>query len=154
MQHSLSVLEPVAKMHHVEIFADLEEELPATVAVSSWLEQAFVNVMLNAIQNIHLSQGGGELDVQSRFMKHDGALAIQVLFTDNGPGIHGQHLEHIFDLGFSTRQEGTGLGLFTTRGLVEAMGGKISVCESVMLVGTTFLIELPLLVPSVEDGTQ
>jgi signal transduction histidine kinase len=74
-----------------------------------------------------------------------------VFFIDNGPGIHAQHLEHIFDLGFSTRAEGTGLGLFTTRGLVEALGGKVTVSASVMFVGTTFVIDLPLIVPSVEE---
>jgi signal transduction histidine kinase/CheY-like chemotaxis protein/predicted RNA-binding protein with RPS1 domain len=153
LRRAMSVLAPVAERQHVEIFTELENELPATIAISSWLEQAFVNVALNAIQNINLSQGAGELIVQSRFVNQNGSLSIQILFSDTGPGIHGQHLEHIFDLGFSTRHEGTGLGLFTTRGLIEAMGGKIKVRESVMLVGTIFLIELPLIVPSVEEIT-
>lgn len=153
VRRALGVLAPVAERNRVEVFSELEEKLPATIAFSIWLEQVIVNVALNAIQNINLFQGAGELLVQTKLVKHDGALSIQILFADTGPGIHGQHLEHIFDLGFSTRQEGTGLGLFTSRGLVEAMGGKIKVRESVMLVGSTFLIELPLIVPSLEEIT-
>jgi signal transduction histidine kinase len=154
VQRALSVLAPVAERNHVEILTELEEGLPVTVAVGSWLEQAFVNVALNAIQNISLSKTEGELVVQTRFAKHDETLSIQVLFIDNGPGIHAQHLEHIFNLGFSTRTEGTGLGLFTTRGIIEALSGKIRVQTSIMLVGTTFLVELPLIVPSVEELTS
>ncbi|MBI3426089.1 MAG: hypothetical protein HY011_24430 [Acidobacteria bacterium] len=62
-------------------------------------------------------------------------------------------MECIFELGFSTRSEGNGFGLFITRGLVESMGGRISVEESVMTVGTIFLIELPLVLPSMEGAT-
>jgi signal transduction histidine kinase/FixJ family two-component response regulator len=154
VQRALSVMAPMAERNHVEIVTDFEPNLPGTIAVGSWLEQAFVNVALNAIQHITLAKGSGELLVQTRLGKHLDTLCLQVVFTDTGPGIHSQHLDHIFELGFSTRTDGTGLGLFATKGLIEGMGGKVKVLSSVMFVGTTILIELPLIVPSVEDPTH
>jgi len=64
-------------------------------------------------------------------------------FKDNGLGIHRQLWERIYDLGFSTKEGGTGLGLYIAKGLVESLGGHIKVEESYILVGSTFLVELP-----------
>lgn len=151
VQRVNSILLPFAESNHVEIIPELEDELPATMAVGSWLEQIFINIALNAIQHVGLAKRGGELVIQTRFAQHDHP-SLEVLFVDNGPGIHGQDLKHIFDLGFSTRSGGTGLGLFASRGLVESMGGTLVVTSSVMLVGTTFKVELPLVVPSMEEA--
>jgi signal transduction histidine kinase/CheY-like chemotaxis protein/predicted RNA-binding protein with RPS1 domain len=151
VERALSVLQLVAETNNVEIRLTLDPDVQPTIAVGSWLEQAFVNVALNAIQHINMSKGKGELAVQTALVTEADSLSLRVLFSDNGPGIHAQHLDHIFDLGFSTRTEGTGLGLFATRTLIEALGGKVSVLSSVIFVGTTLMIELPLIVPSVED---
>jgi signal transduction histidine kinase/predicted RNA-binding protein with RPS1 domain/DNA-binding NarL/FixJ family response regulator len=151
VERALSVLKLVAETNNVEIRMELDPNVPPTIAVGSWLEQAFVNVALNAIQHINMSKAKGELVVETRFATEAESLSLRVLFSDNGPGIHAQHLDHIFDLGFSTRTEGTGLGLFATRALIEALGGKVTVLSSVIFVGTTLMVELPLIVPSVED---
>ena len=151
VKRALSVLTLVAETFNVEIGMDLHPDIPATISVGSWLEQAFVNVALNAIQHIHIAKGKGKLKVETKFSATSESLSLRVIFSDNGPGIHAQHLDHIFDLGFSTRAEGTGLGLFATRALIEALGGKVTVLSSVIFVGTTLIIELPLVVPSVEE---
>jgi signal transduction histidine kinase len=67
---------------------------------------------------------------------------IEVRFTDTGPGIHKKHWEKIFARGFSTRG-GSGLGLFISKQFVGLLGGHISVEQSFILWGTTFLVELP-----------
>jgi signal transduction histidine kinase/predicted RNA-binding protein with RPS1 domain/DNA-binding response OmpR family regulator len=152
---TMHLLEPVALRNKVKMIPCLEEQIPFTLGVGVRLEQVFVNVMLNAIQQTGLSKGGGELIIHNSFEpqeSYNSQLPIKVRFTDNGPGIHGQHLDKIFTMGFSTRPEGTGLGLFITKGLVESLGGRISVEDSVVLVGTTFLVELPLIIPSREEG--
>ncbi len=149
----VNVLAPIAEEDRVKVLTDLEKDLPATLATGVRLEQAFVNIALNAIQQLHLSKGGGELIIQTRFAQQNSQLPLQVRFTDTGPGIHGQDLDRVFELGFSRRPDGTGLGLFIARSLVEAMGGRISIERSVMMIGTTFLIELPLVVPCVEGAS-
>jgi signal transduction histidine kinase/predicted RNA-binding protein with RPS1 domain/DNA-binding NarL/FixJ family response regulator len=145
IQRTLRLLGPLARKHQVALKAQLAEGLPRTLAVGVRLQQAFHNVILNGIQQIAQQHRGGSIQVSSEHKPDDPAYPIQVRIADDGPGIHHQHFDQIFSLGFTTRrQEGTGLGLYITRGLVESMGGRISIAESVMLVGTTFLIELPL----------
>ena len=59
------------------------------------------------------------------------------------PGIHRQQFAWGFEMGTTTRENGAGLGLFISKGLIESLGGKLSIEESVMFAGTTFLVELP-----------
>jgi len=68
---------------------------------------------------------------------------LQIRIQDDGPGIHTSLLERIFDLGFTTRQGGSGIGLFMTRQLIESLGGRVIVAESHPMWGTTVSIELP-----------
>jgi two-component system NtrC family sensor kinase len=104
-------------------------------------------VVLNAIQQIAAGRdGGGRVLVTSEHVPDDSTYPIKIRIADDGPGIHRQHFDPIFSLGFTTRrQEGTGLGLYITRGLIESMGGRINIAKSAVLIGTTFLIELPLI---------
>jgi two-component system NtrC family sensor kinase len=82
----------------------------------------------------------------------DPSYPIQIRIADDGPGIHRQHFDQVFSLGFTTRrQEGTGLGLYITRGLIESMGGRVCIAESAILVGTSFTIELPLITKETSD---
>jgi signal transduction histidine kinase/predicted RNA-binding protein with RPS1 domain/DNA-binding response OmpR family regulator len=148
IRRSIRFLEHFAEGSKIMIIPVLASDLPATMSTGVHLEQVFLNIMMNAIQQTHLAKGGGKLIIQTGFQ--DSTLPIKVRFTDTGPGIHFQNQERIFDLGFSTRPDGTGIGLFITKGLVESLWGRISVEESVMLMGTTFLVELPLVVPAAE----
>jgi two-component system sensor histidine kinase FlrB len=68
---------------------------------------------------------------------------VQARFSDTGPGIHRQLWEKIFALGFTTRAGGSGLGLYIARSLMGSMGGRIVLEESLVPLGTTFLVELP-----------
>lgn len=137
-------LERLAHNNKVQIKFELRAEAAQTMAVEAWLQQVFLNVMLNAIQQIaERRASGGTLTVRTEYQP-DSLLPFKIHFQDDGPGIHAQHLERIYELGFSTKKEGVGLGLFISRGLIESLGGKISVEESIMLIGTTLLIELPV----------
>jgi signal transduction histidine kinase len=115
------------------------------IGVASRLERAFVNIMLNAVQQIKAFSGeNGALIVAPSRDPGNGAKPIKLRFVDTGPGIHRKDFERIFERGFSTREGGSGLGLFITKGLVEAMGGSVRVEDSIMFVGSRFLIELPM----------
>jgi signal transduction histidine kinase/predicted RNA-binding protein with RPS1 domain len=147
IQRTVRLLDPMARKHQIALKSELAEELPRTLMVGVRLQQALHNVVLNAVQQISgAREGGGRIEVASRHVPDDAEYPIQITIADDGPGIHRQHFEQVFSLGFTTRrEEGTGLGLYITRGLLESMGGSIRIAESVMLVGTTFLIELPLI---------
>ena len=71
--------------------------------------------------------------------------AVRIYLTDNGPCIHQQLWENIFALGFTTRSDGSGLGLYIARSLIESYGGSIRIDHSIVPLETTFLVELPVI---------
>ncbi len=153
IRRTLHLLDPLARKNRVILKSQLEQELPCTLVVGVRLQQALHNVVLNGIQQIAAQRdGSGGIEVTSQHVPDDPAYPIKIIIADDGPGIHRQHFDQVFSLGFTTRrEEGTGLGLYITRGLIESMGGQISIAESAMLVGTTFLIELPLITQDASD---
>ncbi len=96
------------------------------------LEVAFANIVQNSIQAIN---GNGQLEI--RFKDNHSDLVIE--FEDSGPGIPQEFMGKIFDPLFSTKQTVTGLGLVTTKNIVEQHKGKITVKNN----PTIFSIELP-----------
>lgn len=145
-------LGPLAQNNRVQIQLNLAPDLPQTVTVSVRLDQVFYNVMLNAIEWLAY-RTDAVLEVTTTYEPDAGPRPIRVRIKDNGPGIHRQHFERIYEMGFTNKPEGMGLGLFVAKGLVESLGGRISVEESIIQVGTTFLIELKLIAPT-EGGTK
>ena len=118
--------------------------LPKTMIDPNSMEQAFLNIILNAQKAM---PRGGTFTVSTLALpgrKDDGkeVQEIQIVFEDTGIGIPGENLSKIFDPFFSTRSDGTGLGLSITKNIVEQQGGKIEV-ESLVNVGTKFIITLP-----------
>ncbi len=145
VRDAVEQLRPLGRRHAVIIQLELLPELPPCPGLAPRLRQACLNVALNAIQQISRKTATGGLVTVRTFHEPRDEWPIKISFRDDGPGIHRRDFERIFDMDYSTRgQEGTGLGLYVTRGLIEAMGGRVYVTESYVLVGTTFLIELPV----------
>ena len=102
--------------------------------------ELFKQALLNLIRNAQIAMPtGGELILQTR---REGEFAVLAII-DTGSGIAPDALPRIFESFFSTRPKGTGLGLATTRRIVEAHGGSIAV-ESEPGKGSKFTIRLPL----------
>jgi nitrogen-specific signal transduction histidine kinase/DNA-binding response OmpR family regulator len=120
----------------VAVKRDLASDLPNIIVAPDELEQVFINLVLNAVDAM---PEGGTLRVSSRLAK-DSHLAVA--FSDTGHGIPPEHLEHIFEPFFSTREDGTGLGLTVSHNVVERHGGEIKI-ESTIEKGTTFTVWLP-----------
>ena len=118
--------------------------LPKTMIDPSSMEQAFLNIILNAQKAM---PEGGTFTVSTLSLpprREDGreVCEIQISFEDTGVGISEENLPKIFNPFFSTRPDGTGLGLSITKNIVEQSGGKIEV-KSRVHVGTKFIITLP-----------
>jgi signal transduction histidine kinase len=111
--------------------------LPHILCHLGKLNQAFLNILMNAIQS---SGTEGEVTVESRLQGD----WIMIGISDNGKGISQEHLPKIFSPFFTTKPvgQGVGLGLSIAYGIVKDHGGRIEV-ESVMAVKTTFTIYLP-----------
>jgi two-component system sensor histidine kinase HydH len=116
--------------------SSLSPEARSVVADPKFLRVALMNLVVNAQQA--MAEGGGELIVESR----PRGSQIEVRITDTGPGIDRERLDKIWQPFFSTKEGGTGLGLPTTRRILEAMGGEIHVFSETGR-GTRFTVRLP-----------
>jgi two-component system sensor histidine kinase HydH len=110
----------------------------ATRADPQRLRQAIWNLCLNAVQAM---PDGGELRVGARPLRERGGR-LQISITDTGQGIADGDLPHIFEPFFSTKPEGSGIGLALVYRVVEEHGGSIEV-RSRVGEGTTFILTLP-----------
>jgi two-component system, NtrC family, sensor kinase len=113
------------------------------------INQAFLNILLNAIQ---ASEREGQIDVRTR---PDGEAAVLVEIEDHGSGIRPEDLPHIFEPFFTTKPvgAGTGLGLSVSYGVVRDQGGTIEV-ESVVGHGSLFRIRLPRHPPEADARSE
>jgi len=111
-------------------------ELPPLPGDREQLKQAFLNLVLNALQAM---PGGGVLTIGTELV--DAQLRIRI--ADTGQGIPAENLERIFNPFFTTRQEGTGLGLAITHRIIQGHGGRIE-AQSRLGEGTTFTVIIPV----------
>jgi len=127
-----------------KIEKDFFSSLPKTMIDPSSMEQAFLNIILNAQKA--MPKGGtftvSTLALPQRIDGGEEGHEVQIIFEDTGIGIPPENLPKIFNPFFSTRPDGTGLGLSITKNIVEQNGGKIEV-KSQVNVGTKFIITLP-----------
>jgi len=124
-----------AQKHAVVIDFD-PASVPEIIGDAGQLRQAFLNLVLNAIQAMPDS---GRLQI----LLHAQENEVVVVFRDFGLGIPAENLQKIFDPFFTTRREGIGLGLAITQRIIEGNGGRIEV-ESHVGEGTSFAVHLPV----------
>jgi len=119
------------------------------MADATLLQQAFLNLVINAETAMKLAHGKGNLLIMTELISD----TIQVSFNDDGPGIAEANLIHLFDPFFSTRGvgQGRGLGLSVCYGIITDHNGRIDV-RSELGKGSVFTVELPV-VPE-ESGVE
>jgi two-component system NtrC family sensor kinase len=131
---------------NIKITKNLQQDLPVIHSDPPLLRQVLLNLMMNASQAIDRD---GEISITTAT---HGLGAIEVLVTDNGCGIPRENMDRIFTPFFSTKSQGkgTGLGLAICRGIIERLGGRISVASEPGK-RTTFTILLPINQPQSGD---
>jgi two-component system, NtrC family, sensor histidine kinase HydH len=127
---------PKARNSGIKVNRYLPSDLPPVYLDREIFKQALLNLILNAEQAM---PKGGEITIQATLSPD--TLTLNLI--DTGKGISAEGLEKIFKPFYSTRPGGTGLGLPTTKKIIEAHGGTISV-QSEPGKGTKFSIRLPL----------
>jgi signal transduction histidine kinase len=137
IQEMLTLLKGEADRYSVAMRAELAAELPNTMADPVQLQQVFMNLMLNAIEAMKSS--GGELTVKSQVQDS------QVLFsvTDTGVGLPTEKVDQIFSAFFTTKPQGSGMGLAISRSIVESHGGRLWATANDER-GATFHFTLPI----------
>ncbi len=126
----------------VSVEFDLPDKLPFLFGQRHQLIQVFSNILLNAFQALN---GEGTVLVRARRIDEDETAALEVAFSDDGPGVPAEAADRIFEPFFSGRRDSdsTGLGLYITRSLVESLGGSIAL-HSIPKHGCTFTLRFPL----------
>ncbi|HEX9078487.1 MAG TPA: ATP-binding protein [Desulfuromonadaceae bacterium] len=124
---------------HIEKRLELAPDLPTVYADRKQMQQVFLNVILNAFQAM---ANGGTLTIATCLSPRQERTFVRIDVADTGPGIPPQILEKIFTPFFTTKAQGTGLGLPICCKLVELHNGEIKVTSDDRN-GTVFTIELP-----------
>jgi two-component system NtrC family sensor kinase len=138
LKEVLDFLGKEASYRDIQIEFKYPEAPPPVVSDRGQLQQVFLNIINNAFAAV---EDGGRIEIGIEQVGND---AVAISIADNGVGIPEEHLRHIFDPFFTTKKgAGTGLGLSITYGIVQKLGGQISV-ESQVGKGTRFTVTLPI----------
>jgi PAS domain S-box-containing protein len=137
IREMIVLLHDAAYRNSVLIRTDLDMQLPTTTADRVQLQQVLMNLMLNAIEA--MKDTGGELTVTSQSTKDD-QLLISV--SDSGIGLPADGAGRIFEAFFTTKPQGTGMGLSLSRRIIESHGGHLW-ADANTGPGATFHFSLP-----------
>ena len=138
VKESVVLTRKQAAFKDVTLEQQLAKDLPATNMDKDQLEQALINLILNAIE---VTDHGGKVTISTKFVPETDTIKLEV--CDTGEGISEENMARIFDPFFTTKESGTGLGLAITHGIIEQHGGTIEV-KSKLGQGTNFTVEFPL----------
>jgi C4-dicarboxylate-specific signal transduction histidine kinase len=137
VREMLVLLRDEADRYSVSIRTDLTADLPTVTADRVQLQQVFMNLMLNGLEA--MKNTAGELTIRSQQGPND-QLLISV--SDTGVGLPPEKADQIFNAFFTTKPEGTGMGLAITRSILESHGGRVWVAAGSGR-GATFHFTLP-----------
>jgi len=139
IQEMVVLLGSEASRHSVSILTELSEDLPRVAADRVQLQQVLMNLMLNGIEAMQDTKGGGQLTIRS-LRGESGQLLISV--SDTGMGLPPDQADQIFNAFFSTKAQGTGMGLSISRSIIESHGGRLWATSNSGR-GATFNFTLP-----------
>lgn len=140
------------KVQNIVVRCELDPALPATFADAHQLQQAILNLLINAEQAIRSGRGHGRIHIRTRKISNSRSY-IEV--SDDGPGIPREIAARVFEPFFTTKPSGvgTGLGLAIVKRIVEQHEGKVKF-ENPPAGGAKFSLELPLLpIPARESAS-
>jgi signal transduction histidine kinase len=135
-EHAVLFARQQAVTKRINIEFEAKDALPPVEHDPNQINQVLLNLLLNSIQSMDKS---GTIRV---FLQPEDS-AVAIIVSDQGKGIAPEHLPNIFRPFFTTKGQGTGLGLSLARRMVESHGGTISVV-SALGEGTQFTVHLPV----------
>jgi signal transduction histidine kinase len=141
IQEMITLLQGEATRSSIAMHTELTAEIPKITADRVQLQQVFMNLMLNGIEA--MKDAGGELTVTSHLQ--DGQLQFSV--SDTGVGLPAEKMDQIFSAFFTTKPQGSGMGLAISRSIVESHGGRLWAAANDGR-GATFHFTLPTHVTS------
>ena len=122
--------------HNIALVRDIPQNLPKVRIDRRYFEEILFNLLVNACQALREKSEGGEIVIRGACVSGEVCVTIK----DNGSGIHADKLKDVFRPFYTTKAEGTGLGLYITKQLIEKVSGRIDV-RSEIGGGTTFTLQ-------------
>ena len=139
IREMIVLLRGEATRYSISFRTELAADLPQIMGDRVQLQQVFMNLMLNGIDAMKNMNAGGELTIKSRQAEND-KLLISV--SDTGVGLPAQQADQIFKAFFTTKVQGTGMGLSISRSIVESHGGHLWAANNSPR-GASFHVTLP-----------
>ncbi|OQY48515.1 MAG: hypothetical protein B6240_04650 [Desulfobacteraceae bacterium 4572_87] len=139
IETALSVVENEFYLRHVTTEKELAQDMVETLLDKNQIEQVFINLLLNAL---HAVEEYGRVTVHSAVDPEQKKIRIEI--SDNGCGISAENVEKIFEPFYTTRGNGTGLGLSVSYGIIKNHEGDVHI-YSELGKGSRFTIEFPIL---------
>ena len=140
IKRTLEITNDRLKKFNISTSVNIPAQLPALLISSDQLGQVFLNLVLNAIDQM---QGGGSLTITAEQKRE----MVVISFRDSGTGIPQNKLDYIFEPFFTTKTDGTGLGLSISQNIIRTYRGKIT-AENIENNGAVFKVFLPLNISS------
>ena len=134
----LSLLEKQINLKGIRIEKSLSTDIPGFQGNETQLAQVVMNIIQNGAQAI---EGNGVISIHTLIDRDKDEIQVEI--SDTGKGIPAEHLDRLFEPFFTTREEGTGLGLSVAYGIVKNHEGRIEV-ESEEKRGSTFRLVFPV----------
>jgi signal transduction histidine kinase len=134
----LLILHNEAHRHSVNVVTYVADGLPKVMADRVQLQQVLMNLMLNGIQA--MEDTGGVLTIKAQLPQD---VQVQISVSDTGVGLPADEADHIFEAFFTTKPEGSGMGLAISRSIIESHGGRVWATAN-SGKGSTFHFTLPL----------
>jgi PAS domain S-box-containing protein len=138
IREMIVLLRSEANRYSISIRIELADDLPKVMADRVQLQQVFMNLMLNGIDAMKETTREGELAITSQ-VEHG---QVRVSVSDNGVGLRPEQADKIFKAFFTTKDNGTGMGLPISRSIIESHGGQLW-ATGVPGSGATFQFTLP-----------
>jgi len=139
LQEMIVLLRSEATRYNVLVRTELAGDLPMVMGDRVQLQQVLMNLMLNGIEAMKDSGGTRELAIKSQRTENEQVL---VSVSDTGVGLPLQHADQIFRAFFTTKSQGTGMGLSISRSIVDSHGGRLWAADNSPR-GASFCFTLP-----------
>lgn len=138
-QQMLALLAQSLEQANIQVTTDFPANIPPVMGVMEQVNQVLLNLVLNACEAM---PDGGLLHVTA----YGEGESLVLTMTNNGPSIPTDQLDHIFDPFYTTKPDGTGLGLFICHNIIQYHGGDLNVENRIDEPGVVYTIRLPIAV--------
>lgn len=146
IESTLVLVEPQLRKDGIIIIKKLMFGLPKVLANDIQLQQVFLNILNNARD---ATPKGGMIRIETQAPLHDEKF-VKVIISDNGSGIPSEYVKRIYEPFFTTKKNGTGLGLFLCYNIIRTHGGELEI-QSEEGKGTTVIVKMPF-IDKTEEG--